>query len=100
MFGQSRIPILVLNVVYPVVPQEVRAFCAPKRAVLVVEEGFPDYIEQAVNVELRRADLQTRVHGKDVLPKAGEYQSDVLLAGLAGFFAAARPKGFDADAIV
>jgi indolepyruvate ferredoxin oxidoreductase, alpha subunit len=91
MFGTSRIPILVLNVVYPLVPQELRAFCAGKRAVLVVEEGFPDYIEQAVNVELRRADLPTRVLGKDVLPKAGEYQSDVLLNGLAGFFSAARP---------
>jgi indolepyruvate ferredoxin oxidoreductase, alpha subunit len=99
MFGRSRIPILVLNVVYPLVPQEVRAFCAGKRAVLVVEEGFPDYIEQAVNVELRRADLQTRVHGKDVLPKAGEYQSDVLLEGLAAFLRATRPARIDADAI-
>ena len=48
---------------------------------LVVEEGYPDYIEQAVNVELRRADIQTRVYGKGALPKAGEYTSDVLLEG-------------------
>ncbi len=99
LFGQSRIPILILNVVYPLVPQEVQAFCAGKRAVLVVEEGYPDYIEQAVHVELRRAGLPTRVHGKDVLAKTGEYQSDVLLAGLAGFCAAARPAGIDPDAI-
>ena len=89
-FGQSRVPLLLLNVVYPLVPQEVRAFCAGKRAVLVVEEGFPDYIEQAVHVELRRAGLPTRVHGKDVLAKTGEYQSDVLLAGLP---ASARRRG-------
>ncbi len=57
-------PDLVLNVVYPLVPEELRAFCAGKRAVLVVEEGHPDYIEQAINVELRRADIQTRVLGK------------------------------------
>ena len=38
-FGASRVPIYVLNVVYPLVPEEVRAFCAGKRAVLVVEEG-------------------------------------------------------------
>jgi indolepyruvate ferredoxin oxidoreductase alpha subunit len=99
MFGASGIPILVLNVVYPLLPQEVRAFCAGKRAVLVVEEGFPDFIEQAVNVELRRADLPTRVFGKDVLPKAGEYRSDVLLAGLAGFLGATRPARLDVDAI-
>ncbi|HEY6258036.1 MAG TPA: indolepyruvate oxidoreductase subunit beta family protein [Xanthobacteraceae bacterium] len=90
-FGKSRIPMLVLNVVYPLDGEELRAFCAGKRAVLVVEEGFPDYIEQAVNVELRRGDLQTRVLGKGVLPRSGEYQSDILLSGLAGFVEAARP---------
>jgi indolepyruvate ferredoxin oxidoreductase alpha subunit len=99
VFGQSRVPMLVLNVVYPLVPEEITSFCASKRAVLVVEEGFPDYIEQAVNVELRRADIQTKVYGKGLLPKAGEYASDVLLDGLAAFLQAARPAGLDADAI-
>src|SRR6188472_1769546 len=73
VFGASRVPILVLNVVYPLVPEELRTFCATKRAVLVVEEGNPDYIEHAVNVELRRADIQTKVLGKGPLPQAGEY---------------------------
>src|ERR1700741_1572288 len=99
VFGASRVPILVLNVVYPLVPEELRAFCATKRAVLVVEEGYPDYIEQAVNVELRRADINTRALGKGPLPKAGEYTSDVLLNGLAAFLAELRPNGLDADAI-
>jgi len=99
VFGASRVPILVLNVVYPLVPEELRAFCAGKSAVLVVEEGYPDYIEQAVNVELRRADINTRVLGKGLLPNAGEYASDVLLEGLAAFLQETRPKGIDADAI-
>jgi len=99
VFGASRIPILVLNVVYPLVPEELRAFCASKRAVLVVEEGYPDYIEQAVNVELRRADINTRVLGKGPLPQVGEYASDVLLEALAAFLQDARPKGIDADTI-
>src|SRR5829696_6907438 len=73
LFGASRIPLYVLNVVYPLVPEEIREFCARKRAVLVVEEGNPDYIEQAINVELRRGDIQTRVLGKGPLPQAGEY---------------------------
>ena len=60
--------------------------------VLVVEEGNPDYIEQAVNVELRRADIQTRVLGKGPLPQAGEYTSDVLLEGLAAFLQAAQAE--------
>ena len=37
--------------------------------------------------------------GKGVLPRAGEYTSDVLLNGLAAFLAEARPAGIDADAI-
>ena len=40
VFGVSRVPLLVLNVVYPLVPEEIREFCAGKRAVLIVEEGF------------------------------------------------------------
>ncbi len=99
VFGASRVPVLVLNVVYPLVPEEIREFCASKRAVLVVEEGNPDYIEQAINVELRRADIQTKVLGKGPLPMAGEYSSDVLLEGLAAFLQSAKPNGIDADTI-
>src|SRR5665213_2825046 len=99
VFGVSRVPLLVLNVVYPLVPEEIREFCAGKRAVLIVEEGNPDYIEQAVNVELRRADIQTRVLGKGPLPQAGEYTSDVLLEGLAAFLQTAKPNGVDAETV-
>jgi indolepyruvate ferredoxin oxidoreductase alpha subunit len=98
LFGQSRVPLYVLNCVYPLVPEEVREFCANKRAVLVVEEGHPDYIEQAINVELRRADLQTRVIGKGPLPQAGEYTSEVLLKGVAAFLSDAKPRGLDVEA--
>ncbi len=99
VYGDSRIPLLVLNVVYPLLPEEVREFCAGKRSVLVVEEGYPDYIEQAVNVELRRADIQTRVLGKGPLPQAGEYTSDVLLEGLAAFLQSEKPNGIEADGL-
>ena len=100
LYGKSRIPIYVLNVAYPLVPNELCEFCVGKRAVLVVEEGSPDYIEQAVNTELRRADIQTRVLGKGHLPRAGEYVSEVLINGLAAFLAQARPSGVDTDAIM
>ena len=99
VFGASRIPLLVLNVVYPLVPDEIREFCAGKRAVFVVEEGNPAYIEDTVNVELRHADIQTKVLGKGPLPLAGEYSSDALLEGLAAFLQATKPRGLDADAL-
>ena len=94
-FGNSRIPLYVLNVTYPLVPDEVATFCAGKKAVLMVEEGQPDYLEQALNVILRRADLQTKVHGKDVLPMAGEYTSETVLRGLVKFLELVAPRGVD-----
>ena len=84
-FGRSRVPLYVLNVTYPLVDAELTRFCAGKRGLLVVEEGQPDFIEQAVHAILRRADVQTRLHGKDVLPMAGEYTGGVLLKGIAAF---------------
>jgi indolepyruvate ferredoxin oxidoreductase alpha subunit len=99
LYGASRIPIYVLNVAYPLVPDEVKAFCAEKRAVLVVEEGSPDYVEQQINAVLRGADIQTRMLGKGCLPRSGEYIAEVVLRGLAAFFGEIRPAGIDADAI-
>jgi indolepyruvate ferredoxin oxidoreductase alpha subunit len=98
LYGKSRVPIYVLNVTYPLVPEEIREFCAGKSHILVVEEGHPDYIEQAINAELRKADLQTRVLGKGVLPEAGEYSSAALLKGVTAFLAQAKPAGLDVDA--
>ena len=72
IYGTTQIPIYVMNVAYPVIPSEVMDFCMGKKAVLVVEEGFPEYIEQAVNVALRKGDQPTQVLGKEVLPKTGE----------------------------
>jgi indolepyruvate ferredoxin oxidoreductase alpha subunit len=84
-FGESRIPILALNVVYPLVPEEITAFCADKKAVLVLEEGQPEFIEQEVATFLRRADVPTRLHGKDCMHMAGEYNVESLVRGLAKF---------------
>jgi indolepyruvate ferredoxin oxidoreductase, alpha subunit len=84
-FGGSDIPLLVLNVTYPLVPEQVADFCFGKRGVIVVEEGQPEYIEQEIATLLRRRDIQTRLHGKDVLPAAGEYSVEVLAQGLLQF---------------
>ncbi len=91
-FGATRIPILALNVVYPLVPEEIAAFCAGKRAVLMVEEGQPELIEQDIATTLRRADLQTRLHGKDLLQMAGEYTADVIMRGVTRFLGLHAPR--------
>ncbi len=89
-FGDSNVPLYVLNVTYPLCDDELKRFCRDKRAILIVEEGQPEFIEQAVNTILRRADIQTKVHGKDMLPMAGEYTGAVMREGLRKFIAACR----------
>ena len=84
-YGETDIPIYCLNVAYPLIDDEVKGFCLDKKAVLLVEEGQPEYIEQAVNAILRNTDIQTRVIGKAVLPRAGEYTSAVLADGVRAF---------------
>jgi len=84
-FGTSRIALYVLNATYPLVPAEWVKFCSGKRAVLVVEEGQPEFIEQAATQILHQHDLNTRIVGKEVLPQFGEYSVDALRKGLAAF---------------
>ena len=91
VFGESRIPLYVLNVTYPLIDAELIRFCADKKAILIIEEGQPEFIEQAVNTILRRADVATRVEGKSMLPMAGEYTGAVMKEGLRKFIAAHRP---------
>ncbi len=90
-FGESSLSILVLNVTYPLVPDELTAFCAGKTAVLLLEEGQPEYIEQELALTLRRQDLQTPLHGKDMLPQGGEYTAEVMSQGLLRFLQKHQP---------
>jgi indolepyruvate ferredoxin oxidoreductase, alpha subunit len=91
-FGNTKIPLYCLNVTYPLVPEEWVKFCAGKKAVLVVEEGQPEFIEQAAAQILRRHDVQARLLGKDILPSMGEYNVDVLRKGLAEFIGRWAPQ--------
>ena len=92
LYGKSRIPLYVMNVAYPVIASEVLRFCKGKKAVLVIEEGQPEYHEQAIHTILGRADARsTTVHGKDLLTMAGEYTVAELKKGLAAFLERYRP---------
>ena len=85
VYGETSVPIYVLNVTYPLIDDEVAAFALNKKAILVVEEGQPEFIEQAINTILRRRDIQTKLSGKDVLPMAGEYTPMVVTKGVQAF---------------
>jgi indolepyruvate ferredoxin oxidoreductase alpha subunit len=91
-YGNAKLPVYVLNVTYPLIPDEVQAFCVGKRAVLIVEEGQPEFIEHELNTLVRRANLDTRIAGKDMLPRSGEYTADVIRQGVAKFLRAHAPE--------
>ena len=90
-YGETQVPLYVLNVTYPLVDDEVAAFCLGKSAVLMVEEGHPEYIEQAVSLILRRRDINTRLDGKGTLPRGGDYTASVLASGFKTFLEAHAP---------
>ena len=91
LFGSSRIPLYVMNVAYPVVDAEVERFCRGKKAVLLVEEGQPDFHEQALSKILRRAGIDAALHGKDLLPMGGDYSVAVVREGLRAFLERHHP---------
>lgn len=95
VYGNTDIPIYCMNVTYPQIDSEIKGFCLDKRAVLMVEEGQPEYIEQAVNTILRNADINTKIVGKGALPKAGEYTGEVIMNGLKAFLGAHAPNMLD-----
>ena len=90
-FGNTGLPLLVLNVIHPLVPEQIEDFLRDKEHVLTIEEGNPAFLEQEVAAITQRAGLSCRIWGKDVLPMAGEYTTDVVRAGLANWLGKAGP---------
>ncbi len=89
--GRSALPLLVLNILHPTVPEELLAFLRGKRQVLVVEEGMPNYLEQELKALAHEARLGVEIHGKDLLSPHGEYVPQLVLGGLRRFLTAGEP---------
>ncbi len=97
LYGNTDLPLWVLNVTYPLDDDAFLAFAEGKDAVLIVEEGHPDYIEQAFRSTLHKAGRTMPISGKDVLPMTGEYTGQVMLEGVTGFLRAHAPELLPAD---
>ena len=85
VFGESKIPLYVMNVAYPLIDSELLRFCENKRAILVLEEGQPNFVEQNIASILNTHKVSTELHGKDFLPMAGEYNTQTMLKGIRAF---------------
>ena len=92
IYGNSDIPIYCLNVTYPLINSEFTDFVKDKDGVLVIEEGQPEFIEQAFATFILRNGLKVKMHGKDMLPMAGEYTGQVMLDGITAFLKKHAPN--------
>ena len=89
--GNCKIPLYNLNVTYPLVKDEFLSFCKNKEAILVVEEGQPEFIEQNLSSFLYRSKSSVSLHGKDIFPMAGEYTGQIMLESLTSFIKMTLP---------
>ncbi len=83
--GNTKISIYVLNIVHPIIPDEVISYAKKFKALLVIEEGQPQYIEQELGLLFHKEKIEVSLAGKDVLPMAGEYTSEVIHKGVFNF---------------
>ena len=92
IWGNTEVPLYVLNVTYPLISSEFLQFCEGKDQLLVIEEGQPEFIEQQLSTFLYRAGSQVKLRGKGILPMAGEYTGQVMLDGITAFLKEAAPQ--------
>ena len=83
--GNTQVSIYVLNVVHPLIPDEIISYAKKFKALLIIEEGQPQYIEQELGLLLHKEKINVDLKGKDILPMAGEYTSEVIYKGVFSF---------------
>lgn len=91
IYGNTDVPLYVLNVTYPLISSQFLQFCEGKEHVLVVEEGQPEFIETQLGSYLYRAGSSVKLHGKGLFPMAGEYTGVVMLDAVESFIRTAAP---------
>jgi indolepyruvate ferredoxin oxidoreductase alpha subunit len=97
--GRTPIPMLVLNALHPLVPEELIGFMRGKRHVFVVEEGMPNFIERELKALAHEARLDVEIHGKELLSPHGEYVPALVIGGLRKFLTLAPPSVSSVTAI-
>jgi indolepyruvate ferredoxin oxidoreductase alpha subunit len=99
VYGRTAVPLLVLNCLHPLVPEQLVAFMRGKRQIFVVEEGMPNFVERELAALAHDARLDVDIHGKDLLAPNGEYVPRLVMSGLAKFFAGVTTRTVTPSAI-
>lgn len=85
LYGDSDIPLHVLNVTYPLVDDQLIEFANGKESILIIEEGHPAYLEQNIRAIFHKAGARCAVEGKGPFPQAGELTGPVMFSGISTF---------------
>jgi indolepyruvate ferredoxin oxidoreductase alpha subunit len=99
LHGRTPVPLLVLNALHPLVPEELIGFLRGKKHVFVVEEGMPNYIERELKALAHEARVDVEIHGKSLLSPHGEYVPALVIGGLRAFLTIAPPSVTSVTAI-
>lgn len=77
-----KIPLLKLSMTYPLPEKLIASFIKNLREVLIVEELEP-ILEEEIRKIAKDTNPKLKVHGKDLLPFAGEYKPEHVIQALA-----------------
>src|SRR6267378_37685 len=97
--GRTPVPLMILNAIHPLVPEELLGFLRGKKRVLVVEEGMPNYIERELKALAHEAKLDVEIGGKEFFSPHGEYVPALVIGGLRRFLVGANPTAQSVTAI-
>ncbi len=90
---EDRISILKIGTPYPLPEKMTRQFLKSVPEVVVVEELEP-FVEDGVRVIAQDADINVKVHGKDVIPLAGELSTRQVAEALSRLTGVKPPIDF------
>jgi indolepyruvate ferredoxin oxidoreductase alpha subunit len=84
--GKCNFPVLCLNVIHPLVPEEIIEFLQDKEQVLIVEEGMPNLLEQQIRAIAQSYGLHNvKIHGKGIVPEAAELSPMLVLNSMSNW---------------
>ncbi len=92
LFGDVAVDLLTLNVLFPLDPEEIKAFLIGKDKILIVEQGEPNIIEREIKTIAFDSKLDIEIYGKNresgegYIPLTEALNYDVLLSPVAAFF--------------
>lgn len=91
--GKTAMDMLVLNVTFPLVPDEVLEFVKDKEKILIIEQSTPNFIEREIKQLLFDTGNKVKIFGKSsnkyskgYIPESDILVPEMLLAPLAEFF--------------